>query len=563
MRNTGFLRAFFTLIIVFGLVAVLLFATGVLKFPEQNTGNIDNGNIAGETGQTEVAGEEFDANVDAVPVTTSLISRDNVFYVETSGITDALTQIPVFAGSAAQVKGVLVNEGDMVDAGDPLLVLGGTNDANHPLIYQLEIALQNYDTAQKSYNNAIDSANAAVRSAELQVENAINQTEGFRVDDQVFANSYKGLKDSEGVAGDTLIETRIKNERDIENLKDSIDDMEDALNQLEKQRDSGANSYADQYADLNNDIIEGALNLVDSYTAGQIDSQIAQMEQQIKTSKAQLETLQSGAILGENQLLGQMMQVENQQHTLLLNRESANLKMGIDGDTSTSIKLAEQGLAAAKVQGNSLLTQAESQLDMAKINLDSVQDQVDGLTVKSPVTGVVSKMSAKAGALVSPQMAVAEVTNERSYVLKASINAEDAARVVPGAKAEVKLGNRYVRLPIQSISSVANPTSKLVAVTIELPNVKFTANQILEVRIPVSPSRGGNSYFVPLDAVTIGSQEQFLFVNENGVAKRVIVELGEISGDLVEIRTGLSGGEEIIIKGAKELADGQAIDIKN
>jgi membrane fusion protein, multidrug efflux system len=54
-----------------------------------------------------------------------------------------------------------------------------------------------------------------------------------------------------------------------------------------------------------------------------------------------------------------------------------------------------------------------------------------------------------------------------------------------------------------------------------------------------------------------------VFLNDNGTAKRVVVELGDRYDDLVEIVSdGISPGDELIVAGQARLLDGTVIEIR-
>ncbi len=58
-----------------------------------------------------------------------------------------------------------------------------------------------------------------------------------------------------------------------------------------------------------------------------------------------------------------------------------------------------------------------------------------------------------------------------------------------------------------------------------------------------------------------GTAERFVFVNENGAARRKVVEPGDVFDDKVEIRKGLAEGDEIVATGQTRLRDGIKIQV--
>ena len=61
-----------------------------------------------------------------------------------------------------------------------------------------------------------------------------------------------------------------------------------------------------------------------------------------------------------------------------------------------------------------------------------------------------------------------------------------------------------------------------------------------------------------------GSNERFLFVNENGIAKRISVTIGKRYDDDVEVFSDeLEPGDQVIVTGQARLLDGIPVEVVN
>jgi hypothetical protein len=73
-----------------------------------------------------------------------------------------------------------------------------------------------------------------------------------------------------------------------------------------------------------------------------------------------------------------------------------------------------------------------------------------------------------------------------------------------------------------------------------------------------------NTIVVPYQSVLklIGSNERYVYVNNNGVAKRVFVTLGQRFDDKIEISgEGITEGVELVTVGQAKLVDGVNLTI--
>jgi membrane fusion protein (multidrug efflux system) len=66
---------------------------------------------------------------------------------------------------------------------------------------------------------------------------------------------------------------------------------------------------------------------------------------------------------------------------------------------------------------------------------------------------------------------------------------------------------------------------------------------------------------VPLAAVVDRGGQKFVFLAQDGLAKMTPVTVGAVAGDVIEIATGLAGGEKIITTGAGQLNDKDKIKV--
>ena len=56
-------------------------------------------------------------------------------------------------------------------------------------------------------------------------------------------------------------------------------------------------------------------------------------------------------------------------------------------------------------------------------------------------------------------------------------------------------------------------------------------------------------------------EEQYVFVVNNGVATKVVIQTGLVGDGVTEVTGGLTGGESLVVKGQSYLSDGTAVRI--
>jgi multidrug efflux pump subunit AcrA (membrane-fusion protein) len=84
---------------------------------------------------------------------------------------------------------------------------------------------------------------------------------------------------------------------------------------------------------------------------------------------------------------------------------------------------------------------------------------------------------------------------------------------------------------------------------------------VLPLEAPESAKAG--SIFIPLESVFITPSGNYVFLAEESRAVKQEVELGQTSGNQIEVTAGLSAGDKLIVKGSKNLKEGENIKITN
>ena len=82
------------------------------------------------------------------------------------------------------------------------------------------------------------------------------------------------------------------------------------------------------------------------------------------------------------------------------------------------------------------------------------------------------------------------------------------------------------------------------------------------VTVGLELSVDSNAVTVPPEAVVTSAVGSFVYVLEDGKAKRVIVKVGRQSGTVMKIESGLSGGEQVIVEGQNRLSDGAKVELR-
>lgn len=540
------------------IIVLALVASGFIYFTKESE---DSTRVLRTLPVTKAA--ETDTAADAIPVKIMSVQKNQISYLNVSGSVKSEEQIKVFASAIGQITSVKVVEGQEVKKGQILFQIGGLNNTKHSLYNQLEMATNNLNVAKEGYNKTIAGNAVALNAANLQLKSAINQLNGTKTDLETIDNNLSYGQENLDLLEDAYDLTVEKNENSLNQIDDLINNLVTAQDELIAKKQQ----LQQQLNSINTGTLDQATK--DKMTA-EIKSGITALEKSIKELDTQIETAgntsdttESINAITEKQLQIQLNQSASALEALELSKQSATEKLGLFGGTSDPVRLAQQNVAGVKVKNEAGLLQAKSQMDLAKINLELLQSQIQGLAVKAPIDGVVGDITAHAGDLASTQAPLTQIIGSGSYELAIGVDTDTAQKISSDTQAEVKIDGKFIKVPIKNVASVADPISKLITVTLALPNINpsFKVNQNLSARIIiVNKSANPNAFYIPLDSVIIGTEEQYVYILVDGKAQKRVVKIGKITDENIEITQGLKEDDQVIIENAKILIDGQSVN---
>ena len=212
----------------------------------------------------------------------------------------------------------------------------------------------------------------------------------------------------------------------------------------------------------------------------------------------------------------------------------------------------ERAVAAKKQQILARQQQARSQQDSAKTLLSYSR-------VVSPLDGIVTAKSVDAGTVVMPGVPLLTVEDTGSYRLEVSLPEEYLRQAKLGEAVSVSTAEGRFEGHVAEIVPAADVTSHTFLMKIELPpDRNCRSGEYGEAGIPIGEAK---SLAVPSAAVVEHGELQGVFVvGAEGSVEYRLVKTGKLSGDRVEILSGLSAGEKVAVSQVDRLRDGARVE---
>lgn len=245
-------------------------------------------------------------------------------------------------------------------------------------------------------------------------------------------------------------------------------------------------------------------------------------------------------------------------------------------ESRRTVEDLESQLAAAEARVNVQAAQvraAEAAIGVARANLDNTM-------IRAPFDGTVLRKDAEVGEVVAPvatgggltRGAVVTMANLATLEVEVDVNEAYIARIAADQPARIVL-DAYpedgFRGRVRQIVPTADRQRATVQVKVAIldrdprilpemgARVEFlTGTPTDEASAPEAPR-----IMIPAEAVHSAGGETIVWVVRDGIAYRIPVDAGPVSGGRREVRSGLSGGETVIIDPPADLEHGAAVHV--
>lgn len=219
-----------------------------------------------------------------------------------------------------------------------------------------------------------------------------------------------------------------------------------------------------------------------------------------------------------------------------------------------AIAQARQNYAAVAVARTNVAN-AEAQLALARKSLSYS-------TVSAPIDGFVAERTADVGEYVSPQGKVATIVRVNPLRIRIDIPEQTIPEVHVGQSVSMSTSawpdkNFSGRIARIAPNVTANSRTLTVEAEIENSSGVLKPGQFATVRI--LQARAAPAVLVPARAVITESSVSRVFVVKNGRAEQRLIQVGQAEGDLVEVKSGVTAGEQVATSNVEQLSDGMGV----
>ncbi|MFN0149739.1 MAG: efflux RND transporter periplasmic adaptor subunit [bacterium] len=223
------------------------------------------------------------------------------------------------------------------------------------------------------------------------------------------------------------------------------------------------------------------------------------------------------------------------------------------------------------------IRESEAAVRSLKGALDFALANQEYTNIRAPFDATVLRKNAEIGEIVAPvsvgamsaRGAIVEIADMASLEVEVDVNEAYIARIQIGQRAEIRL-DAYTGRPygghVRQIVPTANRQKATVVVKVAFDTLDRFVLPEMGAKVTFQESKTAEEnapppmqVFVPKEAITERDGRGAVLVVEDGRVRTAVVETGIAENNEVEIRSGLRGGEAIILSPDAKLADGARV----
>jgi RND family efflux transporter MFP subunit len=253
-----------------------------------------------------------------------------------------------------------------------------------------------------------------------------------------------------------------------------------------------------------------------------------------------------------------------------------------------------KALLEEKVVGQSEVDDAQSAVDSTKARIEYARQQIavaerqvelqktnlDDMVVRAPFSGIVISKDAQPGEMISPVSAgggftrtgIGTIVDMASLEIEVDVNETYINRVTPNQKVEAVL-DAYPdwRIPAHVITTIPSADRQKATVKVRiafegldpriLPDMGVKVSFLKDAPSPGQAAAPEPRVVVPKTAIRTADGRSIVFVVKDDRVERRAVSVGFENGDKVELVSGVSAGERVVVDGPATLKDGDKVRV--
>lgn len=205
----------------------------------------------------------------------------------------------------------------------------------------------------------------------------------------------------------------------------------------------------------------------------------------------------------------------------------------------------------------------QTKLEQAKAMEATARKSLEDCELYAPFDGIAGKRTAEKGMNMLPSQPVMDLLDISTVKIRIPVPENEIAGISKGMEAIVciaALGDTLYRGTVTEKGVTADRLSHSYPVKIEVENKGLEIMPGMVCKVYLKCKDGSDGFCVPAQAIQTDKQGRYVWINDNGVAKRRRVETGGFNANGIRVKNGLEKGDRVIVSGFLKLSEDSRVE---
>jgi membrane fusion protein, multidrug efflux system len=253
-----------------------------------------------------------------------------------------------------------------------------------------------------------------------------------------------------------------------------------------------------------------------------------------------------------------LVQINDEEIRAQLEKQKHNIKLNEDNEFRQR-KLLEKDAISQEEYDNAL-----NRLNTTISDVKVLESQLDKSRIIAPFEGTIGLRYVSSGAYISPATTIATLYSVNPAKLEFSVPSRYSTQVAPGKKVFFKVENsdKTWRGDVYAVEPQVDPNTRTIKIRAIADNRErlLLPGQFVQVDLILETKQ--EALLIPTQAIIQEMEGAKVFVSRKGKAEPVMVTTGIRTESELEIVSGLSTGDTLIITGLLQIRSGSVLDFK-
>ena len=198
----------------------------------------------------------------------------------------------------------------------------------------------------------------------------------------------------------------------------------------------------------------------------------------------------------------------------------------------------------------------EADLKSAELSLEQSASTLDKYKIYAPIDGVIEQKNISEQSLASPSSVAYTLSNKSTIMTTFYVPSGAVEQMAVGDSVTIENGQKSYTGSIAEIGTMVDPQTGLFKVKAQINSDDGMLQTGLSVKVTATTGKARQSLLLPQENIYYEDGEAYVYLNVDGTAVRTPIVTGLSNEETVEVLSGLTSSDQVIVSWNANLTDG-------